>query len=75
MHEHTHYYTHASSSYTSVCVLKSFSEMFVKFLEVESTPALPAPKLPVYDIKSLSAPPPGRSNASTPASGIMSYKI
>uniref|UniRef100_A0A672Q3T0 Thyroid receptor-interacting protein 11-like n=1 Tax=Sinocyclocheilus grahami TaxID=75366 RepID=A0A672Q3T0_SINGR len=49
----------------------SFSEMFVKFLEVESTPALPAPKLPVYDIKPLSVPPPGRSRASTPASGIM----
>ncbi|XP_052428107.1 thyroid receptor-interacting protein 11-like [Carassius gibelio] len=48
----------------------SFSEMFVKFLEVESTPALPAPKLPVYDIKPLSAPPPGRSTASTPASGV-----
>uniref|UniRef100_A0A671L702 Thyroid receptor-interacting protein 11-like n=1 Tax=Sinocyclocheilus anshuiensis TaxID=1608454 RepID=A0A671L702_9TELE len=46
----------------------SFSEMFVKFLEVESTPALPAPKLPVYDIKPLSVPPPGRSRASTPAS-------
>uniref|UniRef100_A0A673H3Z4 Thyroid receptor-interacting protein 11-like n=1 Tax=Sinocyclocheilus rhinocerous TaxID=307959 RepID=A0A673H3Z4_9TELE len=49
----------------------SFSEMFVKFLEVESTPALPAPKLPVYDIKLLSAPPPGRSTASTPASGVL----
>uniref|UniRef100_A0A673LE73 Thyroid receptor-interacting protein 11-like n=1 Tax=Sinocyclocheilus rhinocerous TaxID=307959 RepID=A0A673LE73_9TELE len=48
----------------------SFSEMFVKFLEVESTPALPALKLPVYDIKPLSAPPPGRSTASTPASGV-----
>ncbi|XP_050981409.1 thyroid receptor-interacting protein 11 [Labeo rohita] len=48
----------------------SFSEMFVKFLEVESTPALPAPKLPVYDIKPLSAPPPGRSTTSTPASGV-----
>uniref|UniRef100_A0A8C2ISR9 Thyroid hormone receptor interactor 11 n=1 Tax=Cyprinus carpio TaxID=7962 RepID=A0A8C2ISR9_CYPCA len=48
----------------------SFSEMFVKFLQVESTPALPAPKLPVYDIKPLSAPPPGRSTASTPASGV-----
>lgn len=48
----------------------SFSEMFVKFLEVESTPALPAPKLPVYDIKPLSAPPPGRSTANTPASGV-----
>uniref|UniRef100_A0A8C1YJN7 Thyroid hormone receptor interactor 11 n=1 Tax=Cyprinus carpio TaxID=7962 RepID=A0A8C1YJN7_CYPCA len=49
----------------------SFSEMFVKFLEVESTPALPAPKLPVYDIKPLSAPPPGRSTANTPASGVL----
>lgn len=48
--------------------------MFVKFLEVESTPALPAPKLPVYDIKPLSAPPPGRSTANTPASGIKSHK-
>ncbi|XP_064881106.1 thyroid receptor-interacting protein 11 [Oncorhynchus nerka] len=42
----------------------SFSEMFVKFLEVESRPALPAPRLPVYDIKPLSAPPPGRSTSS-----------
>ncbi|XP_065152505.1 thyroid receptor-interacting protein 11 [Paramisgurnus dabryanus] len=48
----------------------SFSEMFVKFLEVESSPALPAPKLPVYDIKPLSAPPSGRNTASTPASGV-----
>uniref|UniRef100_A0A673ZMP0 Thyroid hormone receptor interactor 11 n=1 Tax=Salmo trutta TaxID=8032 RepID=A0A673ZMP0_SALTR len=44
----------------------SFSEMFVKFLEVESRPALPAPRLPVYDIKPLSAPPPGRTTSSTP---------
>uniref|UniRef100_A0A672P5E9 Thyroid receptor-interacting protein 11-like n=1 Tax=Sinocyclocheilus grahami TaxID=75366 RepID=A0A672P5E9_SINGR len=47
----------------------SFSEMFVKFLEVESTPALPAPKLPVYDIKPLSAAPPGRSTASVSGPG------
>uniref|UniRef100_A0A667YNI7 Thyroid hormone receptor interactor 11 n=1 Tax=Myripristis murdjan TaxID=586833 RepID=A0A667YNI7_9TELE len=49
----------------------SFSEMFVKFLEVESTPALPAPKLPVHDIKPLSAPPARRttSTASNPAAG------
>uniref|UniRef100_A0A671L0P2 Thyroid receptor-interacting protein 11-like n=1 Tax=Sinocyclocheilus anshuiensis TaxID=1608454 RepID=A0A671L0P2_9TELE len=47
----------------------SFSEMFVKFLEVESTPALPAPKLPVYDIKPLSVPPPGRSRASVLGTG------
>uniref|UniRef100_A0A674PNM8 Thyroid hormone receptor interactor 11 n=1 Tax=Takifugu rubripes TaxID=31033 RepID=A0A674PNM8_TAKRU len=32
----------------------SFSEMFVKFLEIESNPTLPAPKLLVHDIKSLS---------------------
>jgi len=48
--------------------------MFVKFLEVESTPALPAPKLPVYDIKPLSAPPPGRGTTNTPASGMTSHK-
>ncbi|KAG9274922.1 thyroid receptor-interacting protein 11 [Astyanax mexicanus] len=47
----------------------SFSEMFVKFLEVESSPAAPAPKLPVYDIKPLSAPPPGRSTVTAPAAG------
>uniref|UniRef100_A0A7N8XYZ5 Thyroid hormone receptor interactor 11 n=1 Tax=Mastacembelus armatus TaxID=205130 RepID=A0A7N8XYZ5_9TELE len=35
----------------------SFSEMFVRFLEIESTPSLPAPKLPVHDIKPLSDPP------------------
>uniref|UniRef100_A0AAY4DPT1 GRIP domain-containing protein n=1 Tax=Denticeps clupeoides TaxID=299321 RepID=A0AAY4DPT1_9TELE len=48
---------------------KSFSEMFVKFLEVESSPALPAPKLPMYDIKPLSAPPPGRTAAQVTAAG------
>uniref|UniRef100_A0A665W2I2 GRIP domain-containing protein n=1 Tax=Echeneis naucrates TaxID=173247 RepID=A0A665W2I2_ECHNA len=42
----------------------SFSEMFVKFLEMESTPSLPAPRLPVYDIKPLSAPPPRRTSTS-----------
>ncbi|KAI5611722.1 thyroid receptor-interacting protein 11 isoform X1 [Silurus asotus] len=47
----------------------SFSEMFVKFLEVESTPASPAPKLPVYDIKPLSVPPFGRNAAGATATG------
>ncbi|XP_033498539.1 thyroid receptor-interacting protein 11 [Epinephelus lanceolatus] len=49
----------------------SFSEMFVKFLETESTPTLPAPRLPVHDIKPLSAPPPRRTSgaASSPAAG------
>lgn len=40
----------------------SFSEMFVKFLEVESSPALPPPRLSVNDIKPLNPPPPGRSS-------------
>ncbi|XP_053357855.1 thyroid receptor-interacting protein 11 [Clarias gariepinus] len=47
----------------------SFSELFVKFLEVESTPAAPAPKLPVYDIKPLSAPPVGRNTTGSTAAG------
>ncbi|KAM4542643.1 thyroid receptor-interacting protein 11 [Odontesthes bonariensis] len=45
----------------------SFSEMFVKFLEMESTPSLPAPTLLVHDIKPLSAPPSGRTRASASA--------
>ncbi|CAN9501961.1 unnamed protein product [Ophioblennius macclurei] len=45
----------------------SFSEMFVKFLEMESTPSLPAPKLPVLDIKPLSAVPPRRGSGAPPA--------
>ncbi|XP_061599526.1 thyroid receptor-interacting protein 11 [Cololabis saira] len=48
----------------------SFSEMFVKFLEMESTPTLPAPKLPYHDIMTLS-PPPSRktSGSSAPSAG------
>ncbi|XP_071752193.2 thyroid receptor-interacting protein 11 isoform X2 [Centroberyx gerrardi] len=44
----------------------SFSEMFVKFLEVESTPVLPPLMLPVHDIKPLSAPPPRRTAGAAP---------
>ncbi|XP_027022754.2 thyroid receptor-interacting protein 11 isoform X2 [Tachysurus fulvidraco] len=47
----------------------SFSEMFVKFLEVESSPAAPTPRLPIYDIKPLSAPPAGRTSAGAPTAG------
>lgn len=45
--------------------------MFVKFLEIESTPSLPAPKLSVHDIKPLSAPPLRRTSgaASSTAAG------
>ncbi|XP_034418796.1 thyroid receptor-interacting protein 11 isoform X2 [Cyclopterus lumpus] len=41
----------------------SFSEMFVKFLEIESTPSLPAARLPAHDIKALSAPPQRRTGS------------
>ncbi|XP_061897229.1 thyroid receptor-interacting protein 11 [Entelurus aequoreus] len=43
----------------------SFSEMFVRFLETESTPSLPAPKLLHHDIKPLSPPPSRRTNTGT----------
>ncbi|XP_046902004.1 thyroid receptor-interacting protein 11 isoform X3 [Hypomesus transpacificus] len=49
----------------------SFSEMFVKFLEVESTPALPPARLSVHDIKPLNPTPPGRTSNSTPLGGGM----
>ncbi|XP_062324639.1 thyroid receptor-interacting protein 11 [Osmerus eperlanus] len=49
----------------------SFSEMFVKFLEVESTPALPAARLSIHDIKPLNPTPPGRTSSSTPLGGGM----
>ncbi|XP_037342223.2 thyroid receptor-interacting protein 11 [Pungitius pungitius] len=47
----------------------SFSEMFVKFLEIESTPSLPAAKLPAHDIKALGAPPPRRTGSASGAAG------
>lgn len=51
------------------CVsFQSFSELFVKFLEVESNPTLPAPRLPVHDIKPLSAPPPKRTGSAASGS-------
>ncbi|KAM9786346.1 thyroid receptor-interacting protein 11 isoform X1 [Syngnathus typhle] len=47
----------------------SFSEMFVKFLEIESRPSLPPPKLPIMDIKPLSAPPSRKTQTSGAAPG------
>ncbi|XP_056445852.1 thyroid receptor-interacting protein 11 isoform X2 [Gadus chalcogrammus] len=43
----------------------SFSEMFVKFLEVESSTDRPPPRMPVQDMKALGAPPPGRGASSS----------
>lgn len=60
-------------AFSRLC-LQSFSEMFVKFLEVESTPTLPAPKLPLHDIQPLSAPPSRRTGsaaAGKPAAGCI----
>ncbi|XP_046901995.1 thyroid receptor-interacting protein 11 isoform X2 [Hypomesus transpacificus] len=52
----------------------SFSEMFVKFLEVESTPALPPARLSVHDIKPLNPTPPGRTSNSTPLGGMAAVR-
>ncbi|XP_062899874.1 thyroid receptor-interacting protein 11 [Mobula hypostoma] len=43
----------------------SFSEMFVKFLEVESRPSPPPPKLPIYDIHPLGPTPAANQQASS----------
>jgi hypothetical protein len=43
----------------------SFSELFVKFLEMESHPSVPPPKLSIYDIKPLDSP--GRRKLDTNA--------
>ncbi|KFV41760.1 Thyroid receptor-interacting protein 11, partial [Tyto alba] len=48
----------------------SFSELFVKFLETESCPSLPPPKLSVHDMKPLGAAGTGKTS-STPSSSQM----
>ncbi|NXI90429.1 TRIPB protein, partial [Psophia crepitans] len=48
----------------------SFSELFVKFLETESCPSLPPPKLSVHDMKPLGAAGTGKTS-STPSSNQM----
>ncbi|NWT84256.1 TRIPB protein, partial [Lanius ludovicianus] len=48
----------------------SFSELFVKFLETESRPSLPPPKLSVHGIKPLGAAGTGKTN-STPSNSQM----
>ncbi|XP_066484544.1 thyroid receptor-interacting protein 11 [Tiliqua scincoides] len=47
----------------------SFSELFVKFLETESRPTLPPPKLSVHDMKPLGAGKPN-TNPSTNITGL-----
>ncbi|NWQ68702.1 TRIPB protein, partial [Neopipo cinnamomea] len=48
----------------------SFSELFVKFLETESRPGLPPPKLSVHDMKPLGAAGSGKTS-STPSNSQM----
>ncbi|NWV15212.1 TRIPB protein, partial [Ptilonorhynchus violaceus] len=48
----------------------SFSELFVKFLETESCPTLPPPKLSVHDMKPLGAEGTGKTS-STPSNSQM----
>uniref|UniRef100_A0A8C5T647 Thyroid hormone receptor interactor 11 n=1 Tax=Malurus cyaneus samueli TaxID=2593467 RepID=A0A8C5T647_9PASS len=48
----------------------SFSELFVKFLETESSPSLPPPKLSVHDMKPLGAAGAGKTS-STPSNSQM----
>ncbi|NXG26283.1 TRIPB protein, partial [Grallaria varia] len=48
----------------------SFSELFVKFLETESRPGLPPPKLSVHDMKPLGATGTGKTS-STPSNSQM----
>ncbi|NXB26590.1 TRIPB protein, partial [Rhagologus leucostigma] len=48
----------------------SFSELFVKFLETESRPSLPPPKLSVHDMKPLGAAGTGKTS-STPSNSQM----
>ncbi|XP_051006568.1 thyroid receptor-interacting protein 11 isoform X2 [Acomys russatus] len=44
----------------------SFSELFVKFLETESHPSAPPPKLSVHDLKPLDSPGRRKADAGTP---------
>ncbi|XP_036061570.1 thyroid receptor-interacting protein 11 isoform X1 [Onychomys torridus] len=46
----------------------SFSELFVKFLETESHPSVPPPKLSVHDLKPLDSPGRRKVDASIPGS-------
>ncbi|XP_035117185.1 thyroid receptor-interacting protein 11 isoform X1 [Callithrix jacchus] len=46
----------------------SFSELFVKFLETESYPSIPPPKLSVHDMKPLDSPGKRKLDANTPES-------
>uniref|UniRef100_A0A8B9SR68 Thyroid hormone receptor interactor 11 n=1 Tax=Anas platyrhynchos TaxID=8839 RepID=A0A8B9SR68_ANAPL len=53
----------------------SFSELFVKFLETESCPSLPPPKLSVHDIKPLGAAGTGKDGSVPSSSQIQDSAV
>lgn len=53
----------------------SFSELFVKFLETESCPSLPPPKLSVHDIKPLGAAGTGKGGSIPSSSQIQDSAV
>ncbi|KAM9291970.1 thyroid receptor-interacting protein 11 isoform 3-T3 [Morus bassanus] len=53
----------------------SFSELFVKFLETESCPSLPPPKLSVHDMKPLGAAGAGKTSSTPPNSQMQDSAV
>ncbi|NXE54069.1 TRIPB protein, partial [Casuarius casuarius] len=53
----------------------SFSELFVKFLETESCPTLPPPKLSVHDMKPLGAAGTGKTSGTPSSSQIQDSAV
>ncbi|XP_039568596.1 thyroid receptor-interacting protein 11 isoform X1 [Passer montanus] len=53
----------------------SFSELFVKFLETESCPSLPPPKLSVHHMKPLGAAGAGKTSSTPPNSQIQDSPV
>ncbi|XP_021387621.2 thyroid receptor-interacting protein 11 [Lonchura striata] len=53
----------------------SFSELFVKFLETESCPSLPPPKLPVHHMKPLGAAGTGKTSSTPPSSQMQDSPV
>ncbi|KAL9850654.1 thyroid receptor-interacting protein 11 [Geothlypis trichas] len=53
----------------------SFSELFVKFLETESCPSLPPPKLSVHHMKPLGAAGPGKTSSTPPNSQMQDSPV
>ncbi|NXT37051.1 TRIPB protein, partial [Pelecanoides urinatrix] len=53
----------------------SFSELFVKFLETESCPSLPPPKLSVHDMKPLGAAGTGKTSSTSSNNQMQDFAV